>query len=293
MVKLLSVLAPAKINLVLRITGRRPDGYHELDSVFLPITLFDRVALEVRPAVEPAVALRCTMPGVPADDNNLAAQAALSFLRAEKLGAQVSIDLDKNIPPGAGLGGGSSDAAAVLRMLAVLMRCGEDKLAELALKIGADVPFFLDPRPAHVTGIGDNIDYLAFTPAFSLVLALPPFTLGTASIYRALAPEDWSGALPQDTIDKLAKGEIGQEMLINDLEKVASRTNGEIRELKELLLGAGAKGAAMSGSGSAVFGIFADRPQADAGAAWCAERAPWARFVSAGVLENVPWARTS
>ena len=166
MVKLLAEPAPAKINLFLRVVGRRADGYHELDSVFVPVSLCDQVRVEIR--VEPrsaagtTIAMHCDRDDLPAGEKNLAWRAADTFLG--EFGAEihrpreVAIDLRKEIPIGAGLGGGSSDAGAVLRMMAALCRVDDlSRLARVALALGADVPFFLDPHVAHVGGVGERI----------------------------------------------------------------------------------------------------------------------------------------
>ena len=143
MVKLLSELAPAKINLFLRVTARRADGYHELDSIFAPVSLYDRVNLELRLSPNCAVLLRCDHTNLGPDDDNLAVRAARAFMHEFGLIAEVMIDLHKEIPVGAGLGGGSSDAGAVLRMMARLTRIEDPlRLAAIALRLGADVPFF-------------------------------------------------------------------------------------------------------------------------------------------------------
>src|SRR6516165_1229864 len=129
MVKLLRESAPAKINLFLRVTGRRYDGYHELDSVFVPISIYDRLDIELRPARFAAVQLCCDSDAIPADERNLAIRGAHEFLTEFNIRAEVLINLHKEIPAGAGLGGGSSDAGAVLRMMAVL--CGIPQSAPL------------------------------------------------------------------------------------------------------------------------------------------------------------------
>ncbi len=152
-------VAPAKVNLGLRITGQRPDGNHELESVFLPLDLGDEVELEVAPARLSSVALTLhpgPVEGVPGDASNLAYRAAEAFLEvAGRAGCtgSVRIRLHKRIPAAAGLGGGSSDAGVVLRSLARLFPAAlsAKALGELALDLGADVPFFLDPRPARVS----------------------------------------------------------------------------------------------------------------------------------------------
>src|SRR6266436_3882296 len=161
MVTELSGRACAKINLFLRVTGRRGDGYHELDSVFLPLSLADEIRIEIRAADEPMVTVNCNLPELASSKDNLAVRAARSFMSEFDLVADVSIDLEKRIPVGAGLGGGSSDAATVLCMMAAAAQLTDEatmsKLPRIALSLGADVPFFLDPRPSRVTGIGERI----------------------------------------------------------------------------------------------------------------------------------------
>jgi 4-diphosphocytidyl-2-C-methyl-D-erythritol kinase len=280
MVKLLAALAPAKINLFLRVTGRRGDGYHELDSIFLPISLADRLQVEMRTAAASSVMLRCSDANVPQGEGNLAVRAAKRFAEEFGITAQVAIDLHKEIPISAGLGGGSSDAGAVLRMMAALARIREPaRLAHIALSLGADVPFFLDPRPARVRGIGERIAPLAAMPALELVIAAPPVEVSTASIFTALRPENWSGPAPEADEAALMGGAFFPKALINDLAPVAMALHPEIARLKALLEQCGAHAAAMTGSGGAVFGIFNDAGEAAAAYAEVSQRAPgvWVR----------------
>jgi 4-diphosphocytidyl-2-C-methyl-D-erythritol kinase len=280
MVKLLAALAPAKINLFLRVTGRRADGYHELDSIFLPISLADRLQVEMRTAAASSVVLRCSDPNLPQGERNLAVRAAKRFAEEFGITAQVAIDLHKEIPISAGLGGGSSDAGAVLRMMAALARIREPaRLAHIALSLGADVPFFLEPRPARVRGIGERIAPLAAMPALELVIAAPPVEVSTASIFATLRRENWSGPAPEADEAALMGGAIFPNMLINDLAPVAMALHPEIARLKALLEECGARAAAMTGSGGAVFGIFNDAGEAAAACAEVSRRAPgvWVR----------------
>ena len=160
----LHAAAPAKINFGLRLVGRRADGYHEIESIFLPLDLADDLRLNLRRDTEPRVTLAVEQAAgtpeaaVPTDDRNLAARAARAFLESARLAAAVDIRLAKRIPAAAGLGGGSSDAGAVLRTLAAAFpdALSPDAVARLGLRLGADVPFFLDPRPALVTGVGER-----------------------------------------------------------------------------------------------------------------------------------------
>lgn len=261
MVKLISAFAPAKLNLFLRVTGRRADGYHELDSVFVPITLGDRLALELRPASRPAARLHGSFGSLPADERNLAVRAALDFMAEFEVTAEILIELHKQIPAGAGLGGGSSDAAAVLTMMAAICRrqipIEPDRLARVAVKIGADVPFFLNPVPARVTGIGERIAPLETMRQLALVVAVPPIEVPTAAVFRALKPEHWSGAASGGDVRAIMAGAITPPLLVNDLAKVAMAQWPEIARLKARLEELGAVAAAMTGSGAGVFGIFA------------------------------------
>lgn len=275
MVKIVSEKAPAKVNLYLRVVGQRPDGYHELDSVLVPVSLYDELALELRTSAARSVTIRCDRPEIPSDHRNLAARAANGFLDEFGISGEIFIELRKRIPAGAGLGGGSSDAAAVLRALAALFRIDDRKrLLKLAVGIGADVPFFVDPRPARIAGIGERILLLENLPRIDLVIAAPPVEVATGAIFRALARAQWSGALDDGGLRNLAAGELAEALLVNDLEAVAAAQHPEILKLKAILQDSGARAVAMSGSGGAVFGIFRNAAEARHGAGLVRERDP-------------------
>ena len=276
-------LAPAKINLGLRVVGRRPDGYHLLESLFVPLDLADSLRIRIDPAERTAIALRLdgAAEGVPDADENLATRAARRFLEAAGVTAAVEIALEKRIPVGAGLGGGSSDAATVLRALAehFANALSRSRLAEIALALGADVPFFLDPRPAWVTGIGERIEPLADVPALDLLLVTPAPPLATAAVFRAydaaLTPEGPGRRMPAlrngpgriliaAIANERASGAPQElvELLGNDLTSAASRLHPGIERVRAELERLGARAVAMSGSGPTVFGIFASAEQA-------------------------------
>lgn len=281
MVKMLAESAPAKINLFLRVVGKRADGYHQLDSVFVPVSLFDRVAIDLRTSDRSSIALRCDRSDIPDDDRNLAWRAARAFLDEYRIQAAVSIDLRKRIPAGAGLGGGSSDAGAVLRMLAAIThQCNDDRLAKIALALGADVPFFLDPRPARIAGVGERISPLANLPQLAIVIAAPPFEVSTAAVFRELKSGDWSGPAPQSHLEALAANAISSAILVNDLAPIAIARHPLIGHLIDLLRSHGASAAAMSGSGGAVFAIFADSESARSAASAAAQTEPATRFIA-------------
>ena len=236
--------APAKLNLGLRVLDRRPDGYHRIESLFVPLEFADLVELEVQPAGRPQVALHLEGgdAGVPAGPENLAVRAAHAFLEAAVLAVAVRIRLRKRVPAGAGLGGGSSDAGAVLRALDQLFPASVRDAAGLALGLGADVPYFLDPRPAWVSGVGETIHPLAGLPSLPVVVVWPEARLSTAQVYRAhdadpptLTPQCPAPTMPLPSW--LGSGPVVVEalagLLRNDLERVASRLCPEIPRLRE------------------------------------------------------------
>src|SRR6266851_2100282 len=292
MLERLSERACAKINLFLRVTGRRADGYHQLDSVFLPISLADEIRLEVRAAEETSITLNCDAPALRSSQNNLATRAAHAFMSEFDLAAQIQIDLKKKIPIAAGLGGGSSDAGAVLRMLATAAEIDDaedlSSLRRIALSLGADVPFFLDPRPSRVNGIGELIAPIPTVPRIPIVIAAPPFEVSTATIFHALKPEDWSGPAPDTDIEAIVRGEISPAITVNDLAATAIAQFPEIRRLKALLEESGARAAQMSGSGGAVFGVFDSIEEAEHAAIRIRKRAPFATVIAASTLDAEP-----
>jgi 4-diphosphocytidyl-2-C-methyl-D-erythritol kinase len=287
MVKLAAERAPAKINLYLRVTGRRADGYHELDSIFLPVGISDLVRIEIRTAAEPSVTLRCDAPALAAVDANLASRAAAEFMKEYGVAAQVSIELAKRIPVGAGLGGGSSDAGGVLRMMAAL--CGAptgDRLARVAVALGADVPFFLDPCPSRVRGIGEHREPLPAMPRLPVVIAIPPVEVPTAQIFRALERVHWSGAAPESDIREIVAGRITPDVTVNDLAAPAMHLYPAIARLRAALEQEGAQASAMSGSGGAVFGVFSDAAAAQRAAISIRSRAPEATVIATSTTDG-------
>jgi 4-diphosphocytidyl-2-C-methyl-D-erythritol kinase len=290
--------SPAKVNLCLRVRGRRGDGYHLLDSIFVPVDLGDRITLAVaalRTGADSAVAVRWDHPGVPADGTNLAARAATLLLAECGCGADVRIAIEKTIPPGSGLGGGSGNAATVLAGMNALLGLGVPavRLRELALRLGADVPFFLCGRPARVRGIGEDVEPITGWPALRLVVAIPRLAVATAWAFRAFAqggctpPGDEPPALAPagDEPARLAAGEApAPDLLVNDLERVVLPAFPAIAELKAQLLAAGATAAVMSGTGSAVIGIAPSAAAAERIAAAIQRVRPEVRVHAVGVF---------
>ncbi len=261
----LELHAPAKVNLGLRILARRPDGYHELESLFVPLDFGDVLRLETSDAGAPSVSLRVepARSGAPADASNLAVRAADLFLAETRLALRVDIALEKHTPVAAGLGGGSSDAAAVLRGLASLAAGSlpPARLQALALRLGADVPFFLDPRPAFVRGIGERIEPAAAVPSLPLLLAGPGEPLASREVFRAydvLCAERGheAGPAPSDLAGIATDPVALTRLLHNDLEPAALRLCPAIRRLRGELAQRGALAVGMSGSGPTLFGVF-------------------------------------
>ena len=282
----LRIRTPAKVNLGLALVGTRSDGYHLLESVFAPIALWDEVELEVRSGAG-EIALVCGPPldpelpeavrEVPTGPENLVWRAARLFCERSGFGASIRIGLRKGIPAGAGLGGGSSDAAAVLLGLAELAGRSIDtgELAKWALALGADVPFFLSPGTALVTGIGERIERLTAVPELALVLVNPGKTLATADVYRMA--DTLAGALTKNRSGSTMRAFSGltqthrdlapalQDHLINDLEPAARQLCPPIARIADRLDRVGAIAVSMTGSGATVLGVF--RSEAEAGEA--------------------------
>jgi 4-diphosphocytidyl-2-C-methyl-D-erythritol kinase len=255
--------APAKLNIRLKITGMRPDGYHELVSIMVPVCLFDFI--EVRIKKTQGIDLSATGLTVPENENNLAARAAQAFF--SRIGSEdgLSIKINKNIPVSAGLGGGSSDAAAMLLLLNEIYSTplSEDDLRALALRLGADVPFFLLCKPCLASGIGEILEPLEKWPELYYIIVRPQVPVSTAWVYRnyrmKLTRGEYAFIKEQLKRDLLPISEI----LENDLESVTSAKFPIIRTIKELLMENGAEGASMSGSGSSVFGVFGSLEEAE------------------------------
>ncbi len=259
------VLAPAKLNLGLELVARRADGYHEIETIFVPLRLYDELELE---AAESGVRLHCDVGDLPVDDGNLAVRAARETCAALGLEPALRIVLRKRIPVGAGLGGGSSDAAATILGVESLTGRSLDAAArrDLALGLGADVPFFLDPRPAFGRGVGERLEPLEAVPELAWMLVCLPFQVSTAQAYRAASREL---TLPRrgSSIAALLgpSGVVGSPR--NDLEAFAVRNHPEIERAREALIAEGARVTGMSGSGPTVYGHFDSAEMAQAAAA--------------------------
>jgi 4-diphosphocytidyl-2-C-methyl-D-erythritol kinase len=253
----MEVLAPAKINLSLRILNRRSDGFHEIETLIAPISLCDQIKIDKSDSGK-GIEFHCDDPSVPTSDDNLVVRAANVFFAATKLKSAVSIELKKRIPHGAGLGGGSSDAASTLLALNELFetKLPREALAKLAEPIGSDVPFFIFESVAICRGRGELVAPVRLRQALSILLLKPDFVVPTAWAYSRW--ED-SGEIPGISY---AAQEFATQTFMNDLERPVLEKFVFLAHLKMWLLNQPEVGAAlMSGSGSTVFAVM--RPHVD------------------------------
>jgi len=262
--------APAKVNLTLRVGPRRADGYHEIESVVVRASLCDRVAVERRD--DGRVTVECDAPGIPADERNLAVRAGLALRELAGPPRGAHIRLTKRIPAGAGLGGGSSNAATTLRLLDTLWETGLDDgaLERIGAGIGSDVPFFLHGPCCVIRGRGERIERLSADWAAWAVLLLPPIPLASADVYRAfdrLPPPPARAPLPEQ-----AASTLGMEALFNDLESAAFHLSPELADLAQRAAELAGGPVRMSGSGSTLFRLSESAAAARNLAQRCADK---------------------
>jgi 4-diphosphocytidyl-2-C-methyl-D-erythritol kinase len=264
----LTVVSPAKVNGYLRICGKRVDGYHDLETVMLPLEFGDRITLQLR---KTSTTLECDNPNLPTDDTNIALKAAKALAGALGLENGAKITLQKRIPLAAGLGGGSSNAAAVLMGLNRLWKAGapKEKLDELAAGLGSDVNFFLQQCAAVCRGRGERVEPIPYKLSATVLLVNPGFGISTRWAY-----ENWARAVQGLTaqppavsllLRALAEGDLAgvASAMFNSLEAPSVAKFPVLKLLKDTLRANGAAGALMSGSGATVFGLFADAKQAE------------------------------
>lgn len=253
--KSLRVQSPAKINLFLRVLRRRPDGYHELETLFQAIDVYDELILAE--CVSPSTLLVPGFPDLESDDNLVV--RALRWLE-NRTGRElrVRMKLVKRIPVAGGLGGGSSDAAAALRGISRLfdLELSEEELAGAALALGADVPFFLVGGAAVGEGVGERLTPVKLPLDYDLILVNPGFPVSTAAIFREFS-KNLTGTVREGRLwMKIREGRSVEELLENDLQRVAESIQPQIRETREVMERAGLRLTRMSGSGPTLFALI-------------------------------------
>jgi 4-diphosphocytidyl-2-C-methyl-D-erythritol kinase len=245
----MTIEAPAKVNLTLHVRGLRPDGFHDIESLMAPLSLADRLEISLQDT--PGIDFSCSDSSLPSDGSNLVCQAVEAFSQAIGHEFGVRIHLKKNIPHGAGLGGGSSDAAAVLKALNELLGVGfsVEDLEKLAASIGSDVPFFIRGVPATCRGRGERIEPVAGIPGAEILLVKPPFPVSTAWAYGT-----WARTA---RLDETSAPMFGSILMVNDLEAPVFCKHLQLPVLKRWLASQPSVVAAMmSGSGSTVFAVL-------------------------------------
>jgi len=250
------ILAHAKINLGLFVTERRPDGYHNIETLFHRIALADRISLE--PGA--SIVVKTDHPAVPSGEENICHKAALLLQSELNVSAGVTITIQKKIPVGAGLGGGSTDAASMLMELPGFWRKTVDRqrLQAIALRLGSDVPFFLGSGSALARGRGEILEYFDLDIPYALLLCYPNIHVSTPWAYRQITPSG-SGTV-RDLRAIVAAGMRDPSTLMkelrNDFEPAVFDAHPQVRQVKDSMTSGGALFASMSGSGSAVYGLF-------------------------------------
>ncbi|MBX5436589.1 MAG: 4-(cytidine 5'-diphospho)-2-C-methyl-D-erythritol kinase [Alicyclobacillaceae bacterium] len=254
--------AYAKINLTLDVLGRRPDGYHEVDMVMQTVDLSDLVWLDETDG--DAIEVESSSSQIPADHRNLAYVAADVFRRAAGIRRGVRIRIDKSIPVAAGLGGGSADAAAVLRGLNRLWNTGfsADELAQMGARVGSDVPFLVQSGCAIARGRGERLERVDHSLRAWVVLIRPPVFVSTAEVYEALSPQDYtSEPRSRQLVERLVAGDLEQVQALvhNGLADAAKRLYPEILQVERRVEHLSPVPVHMSGSGPTLYCLFAAR----------------------------------
>lgn len=276
----LSAEAPAKINLTLRVGPRRPDGYHEIESLVARVALCDRVTVEPRDAG--ALTLSCDDAAIPTDDTNLALRAARALAAGGGGERGAHIRLEKGIPAGSGLGGGSSDAAATLKLLNALWSLGlaSEQLAEIGAQIGSDVPLFFGPPLCVVRGRGEQVAPAAVRLGGWAALVLPGIVCSTRDVYAAfdrLEPPPAAAEARPGAADIVSGAVTAAQLmprLYNDLEPAAFGVHPSLRALHRILEQIARGPVRLTGSGSAFFRLFDDAEAAERFAAEAADVTP-------------------
>ncbi|HCU26031.1 MAG TPA: 4-(cytidine 5'-diphospho)-2-C-methyl-D-erythritol kinase [Deltaproteobacteria bacterium] len=254
----LSLPSPGKVNLRLEVIGKRPDGFHELRSLMERVNIADEIEMKI---VEKGITVSCDDESVPCDENNIAFKAVKEILAYSSRNVGVDIKIKKQIPVAAGMGGGSSNAATVIKGINHLLKLklSKEKLMKIGLKVGADVPFFLFEGPALAEGIGEQLKKIKAMPRLLFLIANPNIPVRTEWVYGKYSLEAPKGNGHCEVPNAYRTKKDVAKILHNDLERVTIKEYPVIGEIKEEMLKLGALASQMTGSGPTVFGIFADK----------------------------------
>ncbi|MEJ2636810.1 MAG: 4-(cytidine 5'-diphospho)-2-C-methyl-D-erythritol kinase [Calditrichia bacterium] len=248
----------AKINIGLRIVGKRPDGYHELESIFQEISLCDEILIRKRPR---GIKIQSSHPDLPVDEKNLCFRVFQLMAEKFRINAGVEIELIKNIPMGSGLGGGSSNAAICLEAINELYDLGlsAGQLMELGAQVGSDIPFFILGKAAFVRGRGEIVQPIRFLADYQVLIVHPEIHISTAFVYKnfELGLTKYGSDVKFEALISRVQtlGDLNR-LFFNDLEEIAIRYYPELSGIRQQLEAIGARFVSLSGSGSAMYGLF-------------------------------------
>jgi 4-diphosphocytidyl-2-C-methyl-D-erythritol kinase len=288
-VKRIKIKAFAKINLGLRVLDKREDGYHNIETVLQTISLFDQLDISIGNG---SIVVTSDNPELPQDENNLCYKASKIFQEKSGHKKGVHINLQKNIPIGAGLGGGSSDAASVLTGLNILFSFPFEKneIRRMAISIGSDIPFFIDGGTAFVTGRGEIIKPIKPGPFLNYLVVFPGFGIDTKWAYEKInfltKRENYIKILNCNfDVEDIKNNKM---LLKNDFEEVMLREYAKLREVRRFLIQNGAASVSLSGSGSSIYGIFDDLKKMDRAYTNLAEEGYWVKKVFSIRSSEIP-----
>jgi len=277
-VKSIRIKAFAKVNLGLRVLEKRKDGYHNIETVLQTISLFDQLDISLD---NQSIVITADNPELAVDETNLCYKATKILLERTGQKRGVTIHIKKNLPIGAGLGGGSSDAASVLAGLNLLLslRLSTEEMRSMALPIGSDVPFFIDGGTAFVSGRGERIEPIIPEPFYNYLVVFPGFSIDTKWAYEKIKfltkSKNYIKVLNYNFDAGVVKN--GTMLIKNDFEEVMLKEYSELKIIRRLLILNGAASVSLSGSGSSVYGIFDDKKKMDNALTKLAEKGYWVK----------------
>jgi 4-diphosphocytidyl-2-C-methyl-D-erythritol kinase len=254
----LTLQAPAKVNLRLDVLRKRSDGYHDLRTMMERVNIHDEIEIKI---VEKGLFVQCDNEEVPEDEDNIAFRALKEILAYSSRNVGVEVFIKKNIPVASGMGGGSSNAAAVIKGINYLLKLklNKEKLIKIGAKVGADVPFFLFEGPALAEGIGEQLKKIRSMPKLLFLIVNPGIKVSTEAVYNRYNAEHTYGDKPEELPSVYRTKKDVAKILSNDLEKVTIKEFPVIEEIKNELIKNGAIASLMTGSGPTVFGLYSDK----------------------------------